>query len=70
MLNRRLEGREFICDSYSIVDMACIGWAKLWERQGQDMAQFPNVKAWIDRMLARPALQRVLATEQLQPPLV
>ncbi len=46
-------GRDYICGEYTIADMACIGWAKLWERQGQDIAQFPNVKAWIDRMLAR-----------------
>ncbi|MGU9980580.1 glutathione S-transferase N-terminal domain-containing protein [Phreatobacter sp. HK31-P] len=61
VLNRRLEGRDYICGNYSIADMACIGWAKLWERQGQDIAQFPNVKAWLDRMLARPAVQKGLA---------
>ena len=61
VLNRRLEGRDYICGDYSIADMACIGWAKLWERQGQDIAQFPNVKAWIDRMLARPAVQKGLS---------
>ncbi len=42
----------------------CIGWAKLWERQGQDIAQFPNVKAWIDRMLARPAVQKGLSVNK------
>lgn len=64
VLNRRLEGREYICGDYSIADMACIGWAKLWERQGQDIAQFSNVKAWIDRMLARPAVQKGLSVNK------
>jgi GST-like protein len=64
VLNRRLEGRDYICGDYSIADMACIGWAKLWERQGQDIAQFPNVKAWIDRMLARPAVQKGLSVNK------
>ena len=64
VLNRRLEGRDYICGDYTIADMACIGWAKLWERQGQDIAQFPNVKAWIDRMLARPAVQRGFAVNK------
>ncbi len=64
VLNRRLEGRDYICGDYTIADMACIGWAKLWERQGQDITQFPNVKAWIDRMLARPAVQRGLAVNK------
>ncbi len=64
VLNRRLEGRDYICGDYSVADMACIGWAKLWERQGQDIAQFPNVKAWIDRMLARPAVQKGLSVNK------
>jgi GSH-dependent disulfide-bond oxidoreductase len=32
VLNKRLADREFIAGEYSIADMACIGWAKLWER--------------------------------------
>ena len=41
--------------------MACIGWAQLWERQGQDIKQFPNLESWIDRMKARPAVAKGLA---------
>ena len=61
VLDRRLSDREFVAGDYSIADMAIIGWAKLWERQGQDIAEFPNMKRWIDTMLARPAVQRGLA---------
>jgi GST-like protein len=61
VLNKRLSDREFIAGDYSIADMACIGWAKLWERQGQDIAQFPHLKRWLDTMLARPAVQRGFA---------
>jgi len=64
VLNRRLEGRDYICGDYSIADIACIGWAKLWERQGQDITQFPNVKAWLDRVLARPAVVKGLAVNK------
>lgn len=64
VLNRRLEGRDYICDDYSIADMACIGWAKAWERQGQNIEEFPNVKAWLARMLARPGVQRGLAVNK------
>jgi GST-like protein len=60
VLNRRLEGRDFVADEYSIADMAIIGWARGHERQGMDIAEFPNVKRWIDTMLARPAVQRGL----------
>jgi GST-like protein len=41
--------------------MAIIGWAKLWERQGQDIAEFPHMKRWLDTVLARPAVQRGFA---------
>jgi len=56
VLNKRLDGRDFIAGEYSIADMACIGWAQLWERQGQDIEEFTNLKAWIGRMKARPAV--------------
>lgn len=61
VMNRRLEGRDYLAGEYSIADMACIGWAKSWERQGQDIKQFPNLERWIDRMLARPAVERGIA---------
>jgi GSH-dependent disulfide-bond oxidoreductase len=60
VLNKRLEGREFVAGEYSIADMAIVGWAKLWERQGQDIEEFPNVKRWLGTMLARPAVERGL----------
>ena len=61
VLNKRLEGREFVADDYSIADMAIVGWATLWERQKMDIAEFPNVKRWLDTMLARPAVEKGLA---------
>jgi GST-like protein len=61
VLNRRLADRPFIAGDYSIADMACIGWAKLWERQGQAIEDMPNVARWIEACLARPAVQRGLA---------
>lgn len=61
VLNRRLEGRDFVVDDYSIADMAIIGWALGHEGQQIDINEHPNVKNWIDRMLARPAVQVGLA---------
>ena len=58
VLNRQLEGKDYITGTYSIADMACIGWARGWEAQQMDLAEFPNVKRWIDTMMARPAVQR------------
>ncbi len=56
VLNRRLAGRDWICDQYSIADMACYPWTTSYERQGQDMEDFPQVKAWQERMAHRPAV--------------
>jgi GST-like protein len=58
VMNKRLADREFLAGPYSIADMACVGWAKLWKRQGQDIDEFPHFKRWLERVLARPAVQR------------
>ncbi len=45
VMNLRLKDRDFIAGKYSIADMAIVGWANGWERQGQDINEFPNLKA-------------------------
>jgi GSH-dependent disulfide-bond oxidoreductase len=60
VMDQRLAEREFLAGDYSIADIACIGWVKLWERQGQNMDEFPNVKRWLEAVLARPAVRRGL----------
>ena len=60
VLNKQLAGRDFVAGEYSIADMSLIGWVKGYERQGIAIAEFPNVKRWIDTMLARPAVDRAL----------
>jgi GSH-dependent disulfide-bond oxidoreductase len=67
VLDRRLEGREFIAGDYSIADMACYPWI-LPEAQGQDIEQFPNLKRWRAAIKARPATQRAYAKgEEVRP---
>jgi GSH-dependent disulfide-bond oxidoreductase len=58
VMNKRLATRDYLSGSYSIADMACVGWVRLYERQGQDIEQFPHLKAWLERLLARPAVQK------------
>ena len=57
VLERRLAGRDFVAGPYSIADMAIWSWARGWENQNQDIAEFPNMKAWIDRVWDRPAVK-------------
>lgn len=61
VLDDLLANREFMAGEYSIADMATYPWAKLWERQGQDITTLPNVKRWLDTIEARPAVQRAYA---------
>ncbi len=57
VMNKRLEGRDYLADDYSIADMACWGWIFPHERQGQDLNDFPNLKDWFERLSERPAVK-------------
>jgi GST-like protein len=62
VLDKQLAGRDFIANKYSIADIASYPWALSWEKQGQDISTFPNVKAWLARIGARPGVIRGMAT--------
>ena len=61
VLNKRLQGRDFVADDYSIADMAAWPWVTPWKAQGIIIEEFPDLKAWYDRIAAREAVQRALA---------
>jgi GST-like protein len=62
VMNKRLSQHEYLAGSeYTIADIACVGWASRWERQGQDPNEFPHVKRWLDAVLARPAVKSGMA---------
>jgi GST-like protein len=61
VLNRRLADRPYLAGDYSIADMASYPWVVPHERQGQNIADFPNVKRWLDAIAARPAVVRAYA---------
>ena len=61
VMDKRLAEREFLAGEYSIADMASIGWVTGFERQGQDLGEFPNLKRWYDAIMARPAVVRAVA---------
>ena len=58
VLDHRLAGRDYIVDAYSIADIACWPWVSRYEWQNIDLTDFPNVRAWYQRILHRPAVQR------------
>ncbi len=58
VMNTRLADRDYLAGDYSIADMACIGWVIPYERQGQDLNDFPRLKRWFDTMMTRPAVKK------------
>ncbi len=58
VLDKQLQGREFIVGEYSITDMGCYPWIVLYERQQQDLNNFPNLKRWFYRIKERDAVVR------------
>ncbi len=60
VMDKRLDGREFFADVYSIADIAIFPWLRSHERQGVDLAEYPHVKRWFEQIAARPAVQRGL----------
>ena len=56
-LDRRLDGRDYIADRYSIVDMATWPWAGRFDWQTIDLNDYPNVRRWYVALAARPAVQ-------------
>jgi GST-like protein len=65
VLDDRLEGREWIMGDYSIADVATLGWVRnlVGFYEAGDLVKFDdlkNVPGWLERGLARPAVQRGL----------
>ncbi|MEJ0074086.1 MAG: glutathione S-transferase N-terminal domain-containing protein [Alphaproteobacteria bacterium] len=66
VMDQRLAGRQwFMDDDYTIADIAMLGWVRnlitLYEaRELVEFDRFGNVAAWLERGLARPAVQRGL----------
>lgn len=56
VLERALLHHEYVAETYSIADMAIFPWIQP-TRQGIDLADFPAIEAWRNRIKARPAVQ-------------
>jgi len=58
VLDKQLDLREFIADSYSIADMACYPWIVRSEVFSQHLEKFPNIKRWVETIKVRSAVIR------------
>ncbi len=63
LLNAHLEGRDYILDNYSLADIACLPWFKMFGMGYPDHAPYPNLHAWMDRVYERPAVKRGMSVD-------
>lgn len=58
VLDRHLAGRTWVASDYSIADIAVFPWVARSDWANQELAHYPALAAWHDRVAARPAVQR------------
>jgi len=64
IMDKSLAGKQWIAGEYSIGDSALF-YVSYWYAKRMGLALPPNVQAHFDRMLARPAVQRMMEQEGL-----
>jgi len=62
VMDGRLADRPYLAGDYSIADMASYPWVVPYERYGQNLSDFPNLKRWFEAIKARPAVAKVYAS--------
>ena len=59
VLDKQLDGRQFVAGEYSIADMACWPWVRGMARLNPGIHEgFDNLLAWVDRIAERDAAKR------------
>ena len=61
VMDRRLAEVPYFAQELSVADFAILGWVWRHPRHQVDLAEFPKVQAWYQRMMDRPAVQRGFA---------
>ena len=64
VLDKALAGKDYVAGTFSIADTALF-YVEFWGAKRMNMKLPPNCEAHLNRMLARPAVQRVMQQEGL-----
>ena len=74
VLEKQLEGKQYVIgDEYTIADMAIFPWLRVFHYYGQEVIDsfpldsYPNIKKYIERIEARPAVQKGLKVTPMNP---
>lgn len=62
VFDKKLGDKPYLCgDAFTIADIACYPWLRGWKWSKVNITTKPRVMEWIDRVRARPAVERGLA---------
>jgi glutathione S-transferase len=67
ILDTRLATRDYLAGDYSIADIAHFCWVRTAGWSGVDTAPYSNLSRWLERMAARPGVQRGLKVPEPSP---
>ena len=60
VMERQLNGRDYLAGDYSIADIACFPWVRIHKMANQSLDDLPEVSRWYAAIRARPAVERGL----------
>ncbi|MCY1083091.1 glutathione S-transferase family protein [Archangium lansingense] len=60
VLEKALDGKEFLCGKLSLADFSLVSALYLRTPMGVDLEAFPHVKAWVARMESRESVRKSL----------
>jgi GST-like protein len=65
VLDSQLADKDYICDDYSIVDIACWPLIRSHARVGIELTDFANLARWFKQIEQRPAVIRGIEKHRL-----
>lgn len=65
-LEKRIEGKEYLCDEFSLADAPYMAVAMVLEVDGMDLSDFPNSAAYLERLRQRPSYQAISPRTSLE----
>jgi GSH-dependent disulfide-bond oxidoreductase len=64
VLNGQLAEQNYIAGEFSIADIACFPWTRVAKGHGVSLDDYPNVKAWSQRIKNRPSVRVTVPDER------
>ena len=58
VLDKQLEGQDYIVGEFSIADIACYPWIECHKLQNVPIENYPNIQRWLDKIRLRPSVQK------------